>query len=108
MENITNPDVDMYYEYMSQYPLNGNFRLIEITRPESGGCAVKMEILYKKNFLHIISLTEKDDDFFWEILPYNGDVFCRRALHPDTFESVLQAVEEHSDLHLKRYILDNN
>ena len=101
MRNIRKPDAESYYKFILKYKLDRDFQLLAILWNEIGDCPVRLEILYKKNHLHIVKLIKKDGDFYWEMFPYNGDCYCAKALHPDTFPVVLQAIEEHSLLHLK-------
>ena len=92
---------ESYYNYISEYKLDSDFRLLSMTKNETGDCPVKLEVLYKKNHLHIIKIVKKEKDLYWEMIPYNGDCYYAKALHPDTFAVVLQAIKEHSGIHLK-------
>ena len=101
MSIIRKPGAQSYYNYILKYKFNSDFQLLELNKCELGECPVKLEILYKNNHLHIIKLVKKEKDFYWEMFPYNGDCYCSKALHPDTFPVVLQAIEEHSTIYLK-------
>ena len=101
MVAIRKLSAESYYNYIQKYKLNSDFELLSITRNELGDCSVKLEILYRKNHLHIIKVIKKEENFYWEMFPYNGDFYLAKALHPDTFPVVLQAIEEHANIHLK-------
>ena len=93
--------VESYYNYILKYKLDGDFQLLSVTKSEMGDCPIKLEILYRKNHLHIIKIVKKENDLHWEMFPYNEDCYYSKALHPDTFPVVLQAIEEHANIHLK-------
>ena len=100
--DIIDAEAEKYFEHIVQYKLSNDFQLLDIVKSEIGNVRVKAEILYRKNHLHIIKLVKRQEEFYWELFPYNGDVYFSVAFHPDTFEVILQAIEEHCDIHLKR------
>jgi len=91
---------NMIYDYIQKYPFKNDFKLLSCNKSERGIILLEVFILYKNNLLHRIKLVYDDSSLFWHMIPYNNAYLLMEAYDMDSFNAIIKAIEEHTELHL--------